>query len=272
VNDGDVRRPSAREVAGQRSVVAPSEAICGVSDVGLVRANNEDGFLVAGNGSLLAVADGLGGQPAGEVASREALAVIAAHEARVGDFSMAGSVPTDAQARELMLAMIQAAERHLLDVADRQPWCRGMATTLVVTIVGSRCAWTSHVGDVRAYLVHGDWLRQITRDDSAVADLVDAGRLGAEQARTDPRRHVVTQALGLGLALEPSFHSTPTVPGDVLLLCSDGLWEAIEPRKLARIVASHGSAEARAVALVDEALREGGLDNATVVLREIRDV
>jgi serine/threonine protein phosphatase PrpC len=266
----DDRPRSPRELSGQRRAAAPSDTLCGVTDVGLVRANNEDGFFLGCRGGLLAVADGLGGQPAGEVASREALAAIAAQEARAGELLAMGSEASDAAARSLLFAMFDAAEQRLLEIAGRDPGCRGMATTLVVTIVGAQCAWTTHVGDVRAYLGSGDALVQITRDDSMVADLVDAGQLDAEDARTDPRRHVVTQALGLGLAIQPSFQATPTQPGDTLLLCSDGLWEAIEARELARILASRGSVETRALELVDRALAAGGLDNATAVLCQLR--
>lgn len=208
------------------------------TDVGLVREANEDSFLVLPEVGVVAVADGLGGHAAGEVAS--ALAVDALRRG-LGD-----AVPA-AQEEEvpgLLADAVHAAHAAVVDDADRDPARRGMGTTLVVAHVRRGRAWVAHVGDSRAYLRGGDGFVQLTRDHG----------LGG----------MLTQALGLG-EVAADVVEVDTAPGDRLLLCTDGLTDTTDEAEIARLLGD-GDPQQACDALVQAALRGGGVDNVTVVV------
>lgn len=235
-----------------------SLACAGFSHQGQLRPHNEDAFLADPERGLLAVADGMGGHAAGEVASRLAIEAVS----RVFDDLPAGG---DDVAERLRHA-VEEANRGIAGEIERNPEFRGMGTTLVVAAAaGPRCL-IAHVGDSRAYLVREGQIRQLTVDHSFVNELVRLGMLSREQAARDPRRNVVTRALGSSGMVMPDILEQDMNPGDLLLLCSDGLNTMVPDEKILEALAGATDLEACGQALVQAANAAGGEDNITVVL------
>lgn len=227
--------------------------VAGVTDPGLVRRRNEDAFLC--DPPLFAVADGMGGAQAGEVASRLAAAALR-------DFHEADLLEAEPRLRSI----IQEANRRIYARAASDPHASGMGTTLTAALVtGDRVA-VGHVGDSRAYLLREGQLEQLTNDHSLVADLVRSGRLTPEEAEVHPQRSVITRALGTDSAVDVDSFSIEARPGDVFLLCSDGLTTMVPVETVRRILLESERLSDAAQALVAEANRNGGEDNITVVL------
>ena len=228
------------------------------SDTGRVRANNEDaGF--AGP-YLLCVADGVGGAAAGEIASATTSYVVSARS-----FAHPGMEP----ARVLRLATRESHEQ-LADGVARDARRVGMATTLTAVLTDGIHTTLAQVGDSRAYLLRDGALSQLTRDQTMVQDLVDAGRLTPEQAAASPYRNVVTEAIDADHATEPVLTTLDLRPGDRLLLCSDGLSDVLSPAAIAMLLAM----DSRTMAterLVRAALDGGSRDNVTAVVADVVD-
>lgn len=220
-------RPGRGDLYGGRMQVAAR------TEVGHVRARNEDALLVAMEQRFVAVCDGLGGHPDGDVASATAVE------------SLRASAPTAATADGLVAAL-RAAHLAVVAAAGEDPDRRGMATTVVAALLGDEVVTVAHVGDSRAYLRAPDGsLAQVTRDHG----------MGG----------YITQALGLDRDIEPDVVEVPAPPGARLLLCSDGLSNMVDAEAIAALL-GRGDAEEACDALVTEALDRGGIDNVTVVV------
>ncbi len=254
-----------READGRRRVLVSGDDICGVTDIGCSREQNEDALFLDAATGLIAVADGLGGLPAGEVASRTAVEASRAF--------LAGRLcPTasDSDAREALWGAFDAAQTAVLEESGR-PGNRGMATTLVVAWICGRRLYCSHVGDVRAYLLRGDSAECLTTDHTVAFEMVAAGRLPASLLRDVPERNLLTRVIGLRGNETPSFADRNLAAGDVVLLCSDGLWEPVTDEELGRArEALVRDPRSGTVALVDLAVGRGGRDNITAVAARIR--
>jgi protein phosphatase len=229
------------------------------TDVGLVRSNNQDELLVAA--PLFAVADGMGGAAAGEVASHTAI------QALRRAFEDAGEATSDA----LMVAA-QAANRAVWDQAEANPEMRGMGTTLVALagVAGDRLA-VINVGDSRLYTLHSDEFEQVTADHNLVAELVAEGRLSKEEAEFHPRRNILTRALGVDPEVTIDLLVVDAVPGDRFLLCSDGLPREVRDDQIASVLRRLSDPQEAAKELVGEAKLRGGNDNITVVVVDVVD-
>ena len=225
----------------------------GLTDPGRVRRRNEDALVCAP--PLFAVADGMGGAQAGELASR--IAAAAFREAGAADV-------LDPQAR--LRSIIQEANRRIYARASRDPEVSGMGTTVTAALLAGDQVAVGHVGDSRAYRVREGTIEQLTNDHSLVADLVRSGRLSPEEAELHPQRSVITRALGTDPAVEVDSFSAEVRPGDVFLLCSDGLTTMIDDATVLESLSSSADLAAAARALVTAANRGGGEDNVTVVL------
>jgi serine/threonine protein phosphatase PrpC len=230
------------------------------SDVGKVRVNNQDQLLVAA--PLFAVADGMGGHAAGEVASLTAV------EALKAAF---GANPT----AEGLAAAVREANRAVWEKAAHDPGLMGMGTTLVALALvnedGEDRLAIVNVGDSRVYLLRQGELEQLTTDHSLVQELVDEGRLTEDEATVHPQRHVLTRALGADA--EVSVDSIQVLPfkGDRFLLCSDGLPREVTDAQVASILRRFADPEEAAKELVAEARAHGGNDNITVVVVDVVD-
>ncbi|HEX2092135.1 MAG TPA: protein phosphatase 2C domain-containing protein [Longimicrobiaceae bacterium] len=239
----------------------------GGSDIGRVRRGNEDAYLLDPRRGIFLVADGMGGHAAGEIASAIAREVVGT--------SLATQVDSGAEGDELsqmMEASIHAAHDAITTYAARHRAARGMGTTLTACVVhpdgGVRIG---HVGDSRAYRLRGGVLQQLTRDHTWVQTEVDAGRLSPEAARTHPLSHIITRALGADSADTPDLLVGRLLPGDLLLLCTDGLTGKVEDAELERILAAGLPLDERVAELIRAANLRGGDDNITAVLVEVQE-
>ena len=244
------------------------------TDVGPVREQNEDAWLTEIDHGVFAVADGMGGHAAGEVASSIAIATV--REILLGvkdpdETVLASEVgdTSDALRERLRYAMNQSSVRIRQEI-ERSPRYAGMGTTLVVLAVDGDSAHLAHVGDSRAYLFRNDRIFRLTRDHTVVQQEVDAGRLTPELARIVPHKNILTKSVGFHGPVDPDTSTSAVEPGDLFILCSDGLTDPLEDRDIEAVCRAH-SAEDLAQALVDEALRRGGDDNITVVVVAVAD-
>jgi protein phosphatase len=226
-------------------------AIASVSDTGRRRRRNEDAYVV--QPPLFAVADGMGGAQAGEIASR--LAAEALRES-----------PGDDSGEERVAALIREANRRVYDRSQEDSAVTGMGTTVTVALLEDGLVRIGHVGDSRAYLIRNGLLEQLTEDHSLVAELMRDGKLSPEEAETHPQRSVITRVLGTEPDVDVDTFSVEARPGDLFLLCSDGLTTMVGDESILRIVKrERGDLERAARALVSAANGAGGEDNITVV-------
>jgi serine/threonine protein phosphatase PrpC len=229
----------------------------GLSDPGRRRRRNEDSYVVSP--PLFAVADGMGGAQAGELASRLAV------EAMGG-----GSV---AHSEEQVISLIREANRRVFARSHEDAAASGMGTTMTAALVGDDGQVAiGHVGDSRAYLLRGGRLEQLTEDHSLVAELVRTGRLSAEEAEDHPQRSVITRALGTDPEVEVDAFTVPAEVGDLFLICSDGLTTMLGDEEILQTLeGARDDLEHAARKLVQQANRGGGDDNITVVFFEIAE-
>ena len=225
----------------------------GVTQTGNVRRSNEDSFLI--DPPLFVVADGMGGAQAGEIASR--MAAEAFHDLEAGAADGEGA----------LRQVIQTANRRINEHARTDASLAGMGTTVTAALVGSggRVAF-ANVGDSRAYLLRGGELRQLSEDHSLVSELVRAGELSEEEAERHPQRSVITRALGTEGDVQVDTFTVDGAPGDVVLLCSDGLTEMLADERIAAILASESEPKSACERLVAEANEQGGRDNITAIV------
>ena len=227
--------------------------IAAATDVGRVRSANEDSYLVDADVRVLAVADGMGGHQAGEVASAIAIAALKEKLA-------AGDAIDDA---------IVEANTAVFSRALGDPALRGMGTTLTAAIYDDDTLLIGHVGDSRAYLFRNDALEQLTVDHSVVAELMAADLLTEAEAETDPRRSMITRALGIDVDVDVDVVPVNLTPGDRLLFCSDGLTTMLRADDIAALLRAEPDRHAAATALVAAANDAGGADNITVLIADV---
>lgn len=224
------------------------------TEIGNVREHNEDSLTVLP--PLFAVADGMGGHEAGEVASEITINTL-------NDLA-----PQSADAEALVRAVV-AANLNVIKAPSQGVGREGMGTTLTAAILEKERLIIAQVGDSRAYLLHNDSLQQLTRDHSLMADMIEAGQLTEAEARVHPNRSVITRAIGSDPHMQPDLYELNVETGDRLLLCSDGICGMIEDHEIASIMRQAPSAQSCADQLVEAALAAGGFDNATAVVVDV---
>lgn len=224
------------------------------TEIGNVREHNEDSLTVLP--PLFAVADGMGGHEAGEVASEITINTL-------NDLA-----PQSADAEALARAVV-AANLNVIKAPSQGVGREGMGTTLTAAILEKERLVIAQVGDSRAYLLHNGSLQQLTRDHSLMADMIEAGQLTEAEARVHPNRSVITRAIGSDPHIQPDLYELNVETGDRLLLCSDGICGMIEDHEIASIMRQAPSAQSCADQLVEAALAAGGFDNATAVVVDV---
>ncbi len=241
------------------------------TDVGQKRQGNEDRFCLDPALGLYVVADGMGGHAAGEVASR--LAVETIHEWMGKYLSGADAVtagpaaPAGSAEANFLLSSIRLANRIIFDSAKDRPEYAGMGTTVVAVLARGDRFVLAHVGDSRIYRIRRDDISQISRDHSFVQEQVDSGMMSATEAHQSQYRHMITRALGLKESVDVDLTEQPACPGDVLLLCSDGLSDLLDDEDMLAAVRAHvDNLDEACRALVDRANSKGGDDNITVLV------
>ncbi len=253
------------------------------TDAGKVRSGNEDNFLVGIHTStfadnllgilpfdiftaplILMVSDGMGGAAAGEVASQIAVETVGR--------SMNPHVLNTAEALvEQMVEALRSANRAITKRSRQFPEMTGMGATATAAVLYQQHAFLGQIGDSRAYLIRGDQIVQLTKDQSLVNQLVEAGRISEEEARVHPRKNIILQALGSQEALHVATAKLEICRGDYLLLCSDGLSGMLSDDDLLAVIRRNDEVDAACRELVKLANQNGGIDNITVVLAEMSD-
>src|SRR4051812_48298649 len=229
-----------------------------LSDRGLIRDGNQDS--VYAGPRLLAVADGMGGMAAGDVASNIVIAAMA---------PLDEDVPGDALVDALRHA-VGTANQQLRDTVDANPHLEGMGTTLTAVLFSGSKIGMVHIGDSRAYLLRNSEFAQITKDDTYVQMLVDEGRISAEEASSHPQRSLLTRALD-GRDIDPEYSVRQVLPGDRYLICSDGLSGVVSADTIADTMREYADLQQCVERLVQLALRGGGPDNITVIIADATD-
>jgi serine/threonine protein phosphatase PrpC len=232
------------------------------TDVGRMRKNNEDSYLSAK--PVAAVADGMGGHSAGEVASAIAIEELAALGER-------GPWENETAATDDLKQAILRANRRIREMAASDRKLNGMGTTLVALLQDGDMVHVANVGDSRGYLLRQGELSQVTVDHSLVQELVDDGRLSPEDAERHPQRSVITRALGIDPEVEFDLFTYKLQVGDRLLLCSDGLSDVVEPTQIRNVLLRVRSPQKAARQLITVANEQGGPDNITVIVVEAVD-
>ncbi|WP_418581968.1 Stp1/IreP family PP2C-type Ser/Thr phosphatase [Phascolarctobacterium succinatutens] len=230
--------------------------------VGLVRENNEDALLVR-EPSLFAVADGMGGYAAGEIASRSTIKAFeaATHSLRYEQ--------EEQNIRKVMLEAFDKANTHVYKMAVSNESYSGMGTTMTALYLpGDGHGYCCHVGDSRLYLFRNDKLEQLTHDHTLVADLKEQGKITDEEAFVHPQRNILLQALGVEETVNADFFSFRLQEGDRLLLCSDGLSDMLRAAEISRIIGC-ADPEQAADKLLEQSLDNGGRDNVSLILIDL---
>jgi PPM family protein phosphatase len=231
----------------------------GATDIGLRRSNNEDAYLAVPEIGLFAVADGMGGEAAGEVAS--AIFVETVREL----FGRSPCASPD-EATVLVREIFRRANQRMVDDVVRHPDHYGMGCTAELLVFSGDRYVLGHVGDSRTYLFREGKVRALTKDHSLVQQQVDLGVITPAQAKSHPMKNVVLRALGANIELSLDLLPGRVLPNDLFLLCSDGLTDMLEDAEIEAALAARGTPTEKAARLIERALSAGGGDNVTVVL------
>ena len=237
---------------------------CTRTDPGLARENNEDSVAVDEATHLGILADGMGGYNAGEIASGMATTFIKSELGRW--LAQAGRQANAREVRRAMEICVDNANRSIFNAANSNPQYSGMGTTLVLGVFQDARVMLGHIGDSRCYRLRGGEIVQITKDHSLLQEQMDAGLITAEQAATSSNKNLVTRALGVEDAVLLEVNEHRVEPGDLFMMCSDGLSDMVDDQGIAKIMANEGSLEEKVAQLIDAANANGGRDNISVLL------
>ena len=244
--------------------------IASATDPGMVRSHNEDSIASDASKGLVVLADGMGGYNAGEVASGMATTVITTELQQL--IEQHAPYEIDAQtgrplAQKMLLDQIAKANTSIYQASQSQPQYAGMGTTLVVALFYDNKVTVAHIGDSRLYLMRDDVFRQVTKDHSLLQEQIDSGLITPAQAKMSANKNLVTRALGIDPAVEPEIHDYDALPGDIYLLCSDGLCDMVSDEDIGMALQALGAnLKLCTQQLVQMANDNGGRDNVSVIL------
>lgn len=237
---------------------------CGRSHKGLVRQNNEDVWEELSHAHFYALADGMGGHQAGEVAAREAVHTLC----KIIEDKMhhaSGHQSLSTVRRELQHA-IELANFHVYKMGRNNPDLKGMGTTICCLYFHDQSVVYGHVGDSRIYRFRDGELEQMTRDDSLLRELIDQGHLSEEQASEFLYKNIITKAIGAEPSIEPGVHYDEAREGDIYMMCSDGLTDMLSDEEISKVMEKMHSVDEGVDRLISEAIGRGGHDNITIVM------
>ena len=244
--------------------------IASATDPGMVRSHNEDSVAADAANGLVVLADGMGGYNAGEVASGMATTVIITEMQQV--LQKAQPYEIDPKTRQqigkrMVREQVLKANTSIFQASQSQPQYAGMGTTLVVCLFYDNRILVAHLGDSRLYMSRDGKFKQVTRDHSLLQEQIDSGIITPEQAKKAAHKNLVTKALGIDPTVEPELHEYPTKPGDIYLLCSDGLCDMVDDEDIGMTLSTlGGNLKLAAQQLVQMANDNGGRDNVSVIL------
>lgn len=240
--------------------------VWGITDKGAVRVQNQDSYYLKPLGDDLALAivcDGMGGAKAGNVASSLAVETASAYFETLSDDELLQSPG------EHMVRAAKLANKAVFRKSGQDVDCRGMGTTMVAAIVSGGRAWILNIGDSRAYHIGGEGIVKVSRDHSVVEDMIYRGELTPEEARLHPQKNLITRCLGAEPEVQPDLYEIEIMPGEFLLLCSDGLSNTLTDQELLYEALYGGTGESCCRRMLDVALSRGATDNVTAVLFQI---
>ncbi|ACV63120.1 protein serine/threonine phosphatase [Desulfofarcimen acetoxidans DSM 771] len=232
-----------------------------ISDTGKVRQNNEDSLLVCEDLKLFAVADGMGGHKAGEVASQLALQVL--------EKELKSSIYRQENPVDILRKAVLEANASVYNLSHNNLSYRGMGTTVTAACIMGKDLYIAHVGDSRGIIISNGMINQLTEDHSFVQKLINEGEITSEEARVHPRRNIITRALGTEPVLEVDIYSYTVKRGDLVLLCTDGLTNHLLDREIQDMLINASDLDHGLQSLLALALERGGQDNITAILVEI---
>ena len=245
----------------------------GFTDVGLSRKHNQDAIFVSTEEvgplpNLFIVADGMGGHNAGDVASSRAIETVVDY---IRNFKLSSIIQPD-DYLDLLINAAQRANDAIFSEGVDSIEKKGMGTTLTLCVIHDVKIFIVHIGDSRAYRVTRDKIEQVTTDHTYVEELIQARRISKEQAKTHPRRHVVTKVLGTQGPCGADGLVVSVADTKAVLLCSDGLSNMLDNETILRIINSSGTPSARALTLIGEANLKGGHDNISAIIIDFKEV
>ena len=240
------------------------------TDVGCVRANNEDNFGYDLRYGIFVVCDGMGGQAAGEVASKLGVDTLLSYfrrAAQTGEYQQAGA-PMDGLSKEgtALASAIRLANHTIFETGQQQTASAGMGSTLVAALIKGNALSIANVGDSRIYLIRQGVIQQLTQDHSLVMEQVRRGYLTREQAEHSEMQNIILKALGSEESVDPDVEDLVVLAGDTLLMCSDGLTKYIHDNEILQMVSAGETLSQRCSALIQTAKHRGGDDNITCLL------
>lgn len=235
------------------------------SDKGIKRKNNEDAYFVMPAEDVYIIADGVGGNNAGEIASRTAVSVTAEYIRE----NPIRNITREDELREYFMKCLSKANTEIYTLARKYEENRGMATTMVIAYVVGKLGYIVNVGDSRAYVVRQGQMKSVTEDHTYVNELLKSGVITEEEAERHPKKNMITRAIGGDAVIEPDFFRVDFENDDILLLCTDGLYSEVPDDTTANILTEAESMRDAAGMLVHEANRLGGRDNITVICLKI---
>ncbi len=238
--------------------------VYGASDIGCTRSLNEDSFCIYGFEQnqvpgFCVLSDGMGGHNAGEVASQKTVQFMAEGLMDAMNGNVKPTLPKE------LYGAVRTANDKVYKMADSDQSQQGMGATLVTAVIVPDIAYIANVGDSRAYAFRGQELLQISKDHSVVEEMVANGSITRDEARVHPQRNIITRAIGTDPTVEPDIFEYDYLPGDCLLLCSDGLSGMVDDNEILEVLKNQTDAEQMVTALIDLAKEKGGRDNITAV-------
>lgn len=229
-----------------------------ITETGRVRKQNEDNFCICPDVGLFAIADGMGGHQAGETASR-----LATH--KLADF-IRTHLELYPDQKTLLTKGIQEINHQIHLISQQNKRYRGMGTTLTAALIQNNYLYLAHIGDSRLYLLRQEQIKQLTEDHTVVQNLVTCGTITADQARTHPKRHILTRALGIDSSVKAEISQIKIKAQDKILLCTDGLTNYVTPEEIYHLINNATEIKQAVHNLTEMALERGGADNITVIL------
>ncbi len=242
----------------------------GISDIGLVRQNNEDAWAQLPELNFFALADGMGGHRAGEVAAKEAIKALCDHFKQT--VAIAGPHLSLDEAYGLLQLSIEHANSTVYQLSQVDLELRGMGTTLCCIYGHPKGIIFAHVGDSRIYRLQNNSLEQVTKDHSLLRELVDLGQIDEKHAGDFLYKNIITKAVGTENLIEPTVHIGDIVDKDVFLMCTDGLSDMLTFKEMETILKENSDIETSAKKLVAKANEKGGYDNITIVIIKVNEV
>lgn len=237
-------------------------ASCGISDVGLVRQNNEDVWAELPEYRCYILADGMGGHQAGEIAAREAVSTLAAVLYR----AFKKKSYSFSEAHELLRSAIKHANAHVFKLGISEPKLRGMGTTLCVLHVHDEGVIWAHVGDSRIYRYRQHKIKLLTKDHSLLSELIDLGQISEGQSEDFHYKNIITRAIGTEPRVEASLQSEPLSSGDIYILCTDGVSDLVHPHEMEKLLKEAKTLSEASLNFVSLCKSKGGHDNISLIL------